>query len=59
MEISPVGNAEQVVDDHRGIPLTGQALLADQLFSSGLGLVAVIVGVEELHGCACRDFFGR
>ena len=45
MEISPAGNAEQVVDDHGGVAFAGQALVASQLLSSFLGFVAVVVGV--------------
>ncbi|MNY57282.1 hypothetical protein D3C86_1934670 [compost metagenome] len=51
MEIAPAWVAEQVVNDHRSITLTGKALIAGQLFSSLIGFVTVVVRVEEFHEC--------
>lgn len=50
MEISPAGNSKQVVDHHGSISLTGQAFLANQLFSSFLGIVMIVIGTQQFHG---------
>lgn len=49
VEISPAGDAEQVLDDHGGVALAGQALVAGQFLGSLFGFVTVVVGVEQFH----------
>ncbi|MNG07164.1 hypothetical protein D3C84_904530 [compost metagenome] len=56
MKIPPARNSKQVVDHYRGITLTGQALLANQLFNGLFGFVMIVVGIQQFHSVSLIKF---
>lgn len=56
VKIPPAGNSKQVVDHHGCISLTGQAFLANQLFSGFLSIVMIVVGIQQFHSVSLIKF---
>lgn len=56
VKIPPAGNSKQVVDHDCGISLTGQALLTNQRFSGLLGIVMIVVGIQQFHSVSLIKF---
>ncbi|KPY25493.1 hypothetical protein ALO65_200150 [Pseudomonas syringae pv. papulans] len=56
VKIPPAGNSKKIVDHDCGISLTSQALLANQLFRSLLGIIMIVVGIQQFHSVILIKF---
>ena len=46
MEVAPARDTKKVVNHYGSVTLTGEALVACQLFGGFLGVISVVVGIE-------------